>query len=269
MDNKELLKLQQTQYSMLKEVTQICEQEKIQYSLAYGTLLGAVRHKGTIPWDYDIDIFIKRKDVKKFVESLNKYLPKNLFWEKLCAGDIMYCDEIRIYKKNTALYLPSHFDEKVNNCIRIDVFILDYAKDNLFFAKKLVPFLYIAKLNKYEKDWLYDIHKGHVLKTLYIKIGDFIHKFITEDKFEKIIYNLVVSKQKSDNVCVVKYPDKAYKAQWFENFEKMQYENSQFYCISNYDDFLKLKYGDYMKLPPEDQRFTDKMREWVVYFSNV
>ena len=266
MNLDELRKLQNTQYEMLKAVVAICEKNNIYYSLAFGTLLGAVRHQGSIPWDNDVDIFIKREQIEEFYNLMKDHLPSNLFCEMMCAGSLDYCSELRIYKSNTEMYISNYYDKSVNNCIRIDVFILDYAKKHLGLAKLLVPFFYLAKLNSFEKNLLFSIHKKSKLKMAYIKFGDFLNKFISEQSFEKMMYKLSVSSKPTENRLFIVEPNKVLKAAWFDESTKLLYEDQEFLCTKYYDEFLTREYGNYMELPPENKRFTNAMTQYVVRF---
>ena len=116
-----LLKLQKIELEMLKDINNICNENNINIFLGGGTLLGAIRHKGFIPWDDDIDLNLQRKNVDSFIEIMNKQF-KNVY-------DVQYRNEnqyrpfIKIRKKGTILDEPDAI--KRNEGISIDIFIVE------------------------------------------------------------------------------------------------------------------------------------------------
>lgn len=119
--------IKQSQLNVLKKAKQICEENGLRYYLAYGTLLGAVRHKGYIPWDDDIDIYIPIKDMKKFIEKVNE--DKNF-------GIVSSCVEMDYYSNFSMMYDcnnicdSNHFPMQLTFGISIDIFPLFGLPDN-------------------------------------------------------------------------------------------------------------------------------------------
>ena len=145
MDNQTLSELHKVETEILEVVDSICKENGITYYFTGGTLLGAVRHKGFIPWDDDIDIVMPRADFQKFIEICNQgALGDNYFLHHISTDDNFYLIYAKIKKNNT------FFDEEIvksvdcHKGIFIDIFPLDYINaDNklLFKIKSLLKIL--------------------------------------------------------------------------------------------------------------------------------
>lgn len=131
MDEKVMIELRKVEVEILKEIHKICTENDLQYYLCGGTLLGAVRHKGFIPWDDDIDIVMPRDDYNKFITlCLNGKLDKQYILQNTDTEPEYHLPFTKIRKKHT------FFDEegvrklKIHKGIFVDIFPLDYSKKN-------------------------------------------------------------------------------------------------------------------------------------------
>lgn len=270
MTNEDLLKIQSVQYDMLKEIVKICEANNIQYYLFYGTLLGAVRHHGTIPWDYDIDICMTRENHDRFLQ-LTQYMNEEYAIYHVGSGEVEYTGLTRVYKKGTKIYTKKHGLEGAHP-IHVDIFIMDTARAFSKICEKFVTclamYLSLAKLSAYEKEWLYERFETNSIKKIIIKSGDIVRKICGEANIEKWMYNLLVEKEKSNsrNYLTLVNIKRRYSIDWFGEGTPMQYEKSKLNVPFKYDSVLTYCYGDYMELPPEEQRFTKDMEKWLVIF---
>jgi len=128
--NEQLRQLQLVQLEILIEFDRICRKNNINYSLDGGTLLGAVRHKGFIPWDDDIDIIILRKDYDKFYEACKKDLNTDKFFLQEERTDKYYYTGFpRMRRKNSVLVRAGHEHMKYQRGVFIDIFVLDNVPD--------------------------------------------------------------------------------------------------------------------------------------------
>ena len=265
MTNEELIQLQDTQYEILKAMVDVCDRHQIRYSLAYGTILGSVRHGGSIPWDCDIDTFLDAENFEKF-EKVASELP-DCYELKAVGGK--WNGLSRIYKKNTLIFQPSHGREEAFP-IHIDVFKLEYARPLSGIQAKVVGalsrYLMVAKLSKYEKGWIYQQFRNQPLKRLVCRSGDLIKLFASEETMEKWVHDLVVSDRKENDYVLIQDLKKRYPASYFHDLVKMKYEDSAFLIPAEYDKLLTLMYGNYMEFPPESERFTSSMQDLVVEF---
>lgn len=263
MNNDELIKLQNHQSKILKAVIDVCDRHQITYYVFYGTLIGTIRHKGFIPWDNDIDIAMTRDEYNKFLKVVDD-LPSNLFHQTLEPAGCEFTYEARISDSNTLQYGKHH--DSVKGHVSIDIFVLDYAKKFSRLTVEKVRFLKMCALNSFEKEYLYDIHKGNKLKMLYIKLTDILSKKYDEKTVNSLIFKMVCSKTKTDYVLSALYPSPLYSVQWLGEGKMMPFGDFDVRVPSDYDSALRAYYGDYMQLPPEEKRFTEGMEDFVVEY---
>lgn len=191
-------KLQKEQLEIVMEVDRICKKHKINYLMDAGTMLGAVRHKGFIPWDDDLDICMLRKDYDKFSEIVDKELDGKYFYQtnKTDKNFGFFFAKIR---KNNTLYLEEMaINNKSHSGIFIDIFPIDNNSDN----KKIANILF--KINLIFRMLLlikckYKISTDTLLKKLeYIILK--ICSIILPKKFIIFIGNKIQLKYKNRNI---------------------------------------------------------------------
>ncbi len=261
--SEEQVKLQKIKIvaqDILDEVVRVCEENSIRYFLAYGTLLGAVRHKGFIPWDDDIDIWMLREDYEKFAQIAPKALgDRYVYQNRKSVKKYPYsCAKVRM--KGTLSYDPSFSHLNMEQGIFIDIFPLDKCSDSEEKAKKLWKkccflnmLIVITSLNTKTK-------KRPFIKNLKIKLAKF---FIPRKLIEYILDRQISKYNKSDvhNLAVLcEYPFFYISSEEFCNTTKLPFENKFYDAPKNYDRILKKRYGNYMELPPPEQQkwhFTD------------
>ena len=269
MTNEELIKLQDTQYKILLDAVKIFDAHNIDYFLAYGTLLGAVRHQGSIPWDYDIDICMTRDNYKKLMDVISE-LPDYLGYYHVSSNNIDLNSLTRIYKKGTKQYSLVHGLEGAKPEIFIDIFVLDNAKKLSSAARKIIVhfshLLYIALLNDFEKGWIYENNSGNFIKKQLIKFSFLLKKFFKQANLEKIRFNLAVSKKNTGYYVVAINPEVIFPSYVFDSAVLMKYNDSELKCPIGYNEILTWLYGEYMIPPPMEKRFTSQMEQFVVEF---
>ncbi|MBQ4588438.1 MAG: LicD family protein [Bacteroidaceae bacterium] len=258
MKNITLRELKEIQLNVLEAVHNFCLNNNIKYSLACGTLLGAVRHKGYIPWDDDIDIYMLREEYNKFITLFphcykNHYelisLERNSNWNKVYA---------KAYDNRTIIYEAMPY--KVTIGINIDIFPIDnvpeeekewinYNQKRLFFQQCLM-----AKALSFSSH-----RKFH--KNLGIFLAKFLTIFINQRKLAVFLnyysqkFNQKETKFVFENVLGI-IMKRRFKKNIFKEFILMPFENKQFFAFKNYDEYLKNAYGNYMELPPINKRIS-------------
>ena len=262
MEDSKIRKLQKVELEILKEADRVCKLLNIDYYLIGGTLLGAVRHGGFIPWDNDIDIAMKRDDY----EAFRKY------WEKENSGKYFYQDykteqhhtqeHALLRLKGTHMQFVYHQTDKYSiQCdgIFLDIFPLDYAPTTSRKQKaqqrkiKALSNLVQAKIsrNYYGTGKL----KYAVKKILAVFLKPVPFKYLHK-KIEKVMikYNHTDSPYLVSMASHYSYKKQLMLSEVYGKPKKIKFEGLDFSAPEQTDVYLKQIYGDYMKLPSEESR---------------
>lgn len=254
--NKDLRKAQLLMLKILKEVHKICEENNIKYFLSDGTLIGAIRHQGFIPWDDDLDIGMLREDYEKFCKIAPQILSENFILQNFQTDKGYGLQFGKVILKNTVwIEKVAKNTNRQWSGIYIDIFPYDNITENKK-MQKLINRLYIF------------IQGLILIKFKYINISNYESMAKKLKYVLKKIYLCTISKKLliyiRDSICkrylnksntlVTKYGGNFYKNQNPYNFYKdltlQTFEDTSFYIPKNYDKILKNLYGNYMDIPP-------------------
>lgn len=238
---------------ILQAVDNFCREQKLEYSLAYGTLLGAVRHKGFIPWDDDIDIMMPRSDYEIFRREFNHPIFKLISEEN--ANNYIY-PFIKVYDDRTIIREQSDLSTPFG--LYIDVFPIDGMPSNKIIRNTYCLYFKFLKEMTSIKNMSSIKHRSMVKNSL-VKLLKFIFKPLPDNCIAKIMNNSTRLFTYSNhnfvgNIIWESYKIKSFIKAEFETYNELKFENLQVKAISDYDNWLKTIYGDYMKLPPEEKR---------------
>lgn len=255
-----LEELQSFGLEILEDVHDFCINNNIQYSIAYGTLIGAIRHKGFIPWDDDVDIIMPRKDYNTFCKCYksNKFKVSSIEVDPDCRITFgrVYDDQ----RTKIDSMLPW---KKGSSGVWIDVFPVDAVEDD--WHKYELRQKAISKkfgLIQLERRAL---RRFSSEKTFYLKCRLLIIKTIFFcGMFLPCHIKRVIKESKRINWNTTKhfglmsfdsYGVKDYHSiDLFKKCELMPFENKKFMVLNGYDEYLRNIYGDYMQMPPIEQR---------------
>lgn len=248
---EDIQELRSIQMGILDEVHRFCEAHGLRYFLSSGTLIGAVRHKGYIPWDDDIDIYMPRRDYEKFLAS--------------------YCDEKGVYRvinPQTEAHYYYTFAKVVDQRTKMvedetegyeigvymDVFPVDYVTDDLNEREQIFK----------KKKLLYKIRRCKISNSnpLQSRLAYIVYKYwpMTVKQIERKIRQLIVSAEQTHTVCNMTEAGPRMKgcfpAEDIASSVDIEFEGKLYKTMVGYKDYLERTYGDYMTLPPVEQRVT-------------
>lgn len=234
--------IQQQQLDILKALTEFLEAEEIQYFAIGGTALGAIRHQGFIPWDDDIDLAILRPDYEKLLKIQSK-LPQNLFILNSQCNENYPLLFAKVMDKNTQFndYTLRKFD--LPNHIFIDIFPWDNISSRQPFKKLCNQFRRSVYKNNCS---LFEKAKFYFYKTLYgfKSPGYFYNKLLAK----------IASLPASNTWGSVKVAHDILEYDDIFPLKKVPFEDTHIYIPNQCEKYLSNKYGDFMKLPPENER---------------
>jgi lipopolysaccharide cholinephosphotransferase len=256
----ELEKVQKVALTILKEVARICDEEKISYFIIGGTALGAVRHGGFIPWDDDIDIGMVRKDYEKFLKISPEKLGNKYFLQHFCTESATPFYFAKVRMNNTRFVEDYCKDLPIHHGIFLDIFPYDNIPDDQGLRekhRKKVKFYSELFISKSVKD-VFTSAKGFsrtmkliVRRTLHLLLSGISKQFLFRilDK---------ASTEFNDVECqyvnYVKYPFLKIRKDSVSSLDKIVFEDTQFSCCKNLDEYLGDHFGNYMKLPDPEKR---------------
>ena len=251
--------IQKVSLDILKVFHDFCVSNNIRYSIGYGTLIGAVRHKGFIPWDDDVDVVMLREDYNKFINLFRDSENYKLFSgeRRNMYGAIARLCEIK--RTRVDLYVPL-FSEATG--VWIDIFPMDYIEEDHDRLLEDMQSVISAHRETIMKRCLMRSMRNEVngLRSLF-------HWIKMNVKYRNDIFSYVdahlskvndISSENGGLICQFGYPTYNERdvviREAFDDVVEVNFEGSLFYAMKGYDLWLKNIYGDYMKLPPEEDR---------------
>ena len=245
------VELKQIQLDILQSIHDFCQHEGINYSLCAGTLLGAVRHKGYIPWDDDIDVAMLRPDFNRFVKHAREWLsaPYEFIspetYEK-CPGELS-----KVIDGSTTLIERWSYNQLGG--VYVDVWVLDAVSDKrwqrrLHFSayKVLNRLLYMRNRDPYKR--------GHGMSSWWPRIVQSLFKNSTLQRWMHKVQT-ACDFDKHDKICMLDNGEKSIISKKVIGQRKeYEFESQLFFGPEDYDTYLRALYGEYMELPPENKR---------------
>ena len=252
-----LQEIQNVSLEILKHVHRFCVENEIQYSLAFGTLIGCIRHHGFIPWDDDLDIMMTRENYEKFCKLYHDTEDYVLISPQKRNAYIAYS---RVCDMKHTFVEPKSPTHTIPTGVWIDIFVLyDVDNDEQAFYRKLDDIHSIAR-RIYRQRMIrrpLSAIKGlkNKAKTLFRKLFCQVDILKLVDKHVYMCENFVDKNTDyyGNLGWCLKLPIARrgrFPKKMFEEYVLREFSNSEFYVIKGYDEFLRHYYGDYLQLPP-------------------
>lgn len=253
--------VKKTEINILKYLNDVCEENGINYFLYYGSLLGAVRHKGMIPWDDDIDIALLRDDYEKLINVLMNNNSESIY--KVFTNennDEYYYPFAKVIDSTSYIVEHTELLPIENYGVFVDIFVLDRIPNSKFLSKIIFKKREIIKkilwysvtvefteknfIILFLKKCLRAISKIFNRSRLIQKYDGCYKKYNHDNKNSRLI----------SNWCITKYEKHVVNANWFTDMINCSFDGINAKIPSKYDDILRVLYGDYLKLPPKEMQ---------------
>ena len=263
-----LSRLHSVELEILKVIDAFCKKNNIQYSLYCGTMLGAVRHKGFIPWDDDIDLCMERNDYNKFIKLWIESNNENFVLQNKDTNDDFTQSFTKIRKNNTCFLQKNEFDKSYHKGIFVDILPLDRIPNGKLNRSifKLNTMVYLLLTREFVPDTsstivslfsniILKLFRGNTRK----KIRRYFFKKLT--KYRNNVGYELISANSMDGFNHIMPADMPLK------MNKYLFENDYFMGYFDYNGMLKSWYSDYMQLPPIEEQVW-KHRPLLIDFEN-
>lgn len=257
--NISIKEAQNVQLEILLEFDRLCKKHKIQYQLFAGTLIGAIRHNGFIPWDDDIDVCMLRDEYNRFLEASKKDLNESYFLQNYHTDKKFQSQYSKIKKNNTRYIEELVQDVDMHQGIFIDVFPYDHVRPQTFKGRtqriaidqlKIINYCRVMRVNDSEEK------KGLRMTK---KAAYYVLKAIPKNKMDRLITKLICVFNQKDEKYVGElsistgkemYDSFVLKKKFFYDSIDWDFEGHKFPVPRAYDEILTKNYGNYMEMPP-------------------
>ena len=249
--------LKKCQMEVLENIHNYCVAQKLKYYMVYGTLLGAVRHQGYIPWDDDVDIAMPREDYEFLLVNYNKCNMSNSRVISIRDNKDYYLEFAKAYHVNTVL--DEHVFKPIEIGAYIDIFLIDNMPDEAEAARQLLNEVQKAGNTLRRKSYIpADSEKKNikVLAHILLRAGITSSRYDLIDKIDRLGKTYQFQKTEHSAIAVGGFSSlKEYvPSTWYGKPQLLKFEDKVFYAPACAHELLKQWYGDYMTPPPREQQ---------------
>lgn len=259
MKKENLDKLHSIEVEILDEFVRICKKNQLEYFLIGGTLLGAVRHKGFIPWDDDLDVAMPRDDYEKFLNIAGEEMKSDFCIDNFNNNEWYYLNFTKIRKKDTLFVQDFQLEYEGPKGIWIDIFPLDNVKtEKNIFQDCRIKFIKHLRAIAHYKSEIFLSNKNLIVK----KIVGFVFKPIPTNKLMQLADKLMKKDWKKNTKYFINissqynFHKQTMPKEKFLPAKQLEFEGKLYNVPNDYKYFLERIYGNYMELPPMEKRVT-------------
>ncbi len=251
-------KLKKLQLKLLDELDRVCKENNIEYFLAGGTLLGACRHGGFIPWDYDIDVMMSPENFRKFCKLSNKFGKEYFLQTPKTDPNNHFFTKLRL--NGTKMTTPMTDKLDIHNGIFIDIFEHSYTADTLNGQKihRLLTKTFRSLVYNKWNDSVVKGASGQELSEFKSRVATTLKNILPMALLEKIQFFVIDFFKKPKKYMYDGMGQNlnrgAFPSKWLGEKTTLEFEGKKYPVPKEYKKYLKFLYGDYMKLPPCCQR---------------
>ena len=242
--------IKEIELSILDYIDSICRESHIRYYLAYGTLLGAVRHQGFIPWDDDIDIYMLREDYMKFIQIVVNQHHERYNLLSIYNDDKYYYEYAKVVDSSTILKIKN-VKENDKEGIWVDIFPLDNISNHIKMQKCVINISVACRIlsvyTKFPSEKRNKVFYPFWLITRIVGPRFFL-------KITEIIVKIGHNEEKVGYMASMGVNHFCFPKEWCARTCMLDFEGKKYPAFEQFDEYLRCQYGDYMQLPPEEQR---------------
>lgn len=260
LNKEELKKLKELELMILSEFDRVCRKYHIHYSLAYGTLIGAIRHKGFIPWDDDVDVMLTRSEYERLNSIIDNELREEFVYVDSNRNDNYGLSFGKLMLKDTIMREVQLENTRIPCGVFVDVFVIDSISNiELERIESWKRANYIHDILTCRSGYKYNL-KG--IYALAYRIRGYIYKLTKNKQGLNDSFQRNARRYENDKTCLMGVDFGGccgtkplyFPLHSFDNYIDIAFEGLKCECISDYDTVLRATYGNYLELPPKEER---------------
>ena len=268
-DNSDIRKVQLKELEILKAFTDVCDRYDLKYYMVGGTLIGAKRHKGFIPWDDDMDLAMPREDYDIFLEKYYKELPENIKVSHFYYDDKAYFYPMKLVNTDVKVMEKRLEKSGETSFLSIDIFPIDAFPDGklariiyqlqLYMHRAKIGFCNINRLRTYVKR---SVPERIIIRMARLLKLDRRYDLVTElESFDRFLKKYTLKGGRLIGDITGRYGTREFvPVSYFGEPKKLEFEGLMVSAPAKPGLYLEHLYGDYMKLPPEECRVSDHIK---------
>lgn len=270
----EMKKVWAIELELLEVFAKVCEENNLSYFLDGGTLLGAVRHKGFIPWDDDVDVIMPREDYDRLAEIADKVFQYPYFYQSTLTENGFFRVHAQLRHSETTGFIPCDRNKNINRGIFLDIFVLDNVPDAYFARRFMKREIQVRKkILAYQYDRNYNRLK--LPNKVFYKLVHVFFKVYPFKRFFKTLDQKVFAKARkkrtylNGNVTLKWNRRTQWHTIWHEGYIYMPFEHLKLRVPLFYEEVLTKQYGDWTKIPEQKGNGAGNTHGTIVFAPDI